>query len=345
MKSAPALSWVLTMLVMAGPAWAEQPASPSSYLDEIRQELKAQDAEKKGDAPSEGGSYTESLKKKLQEKDAASGAATGESYSEQLKRELEEDSSGAKTGDSYTDREKLKLEPKTEGGAIQAVREGRSELKGKRVGEIHHAGGIRVGAAVTRDITATSEVGSVVAFGDIYGEKGYAPDVTLFYEYQPWHSEWFGSFGLAASLGFSYFKGTGIFAVANLRNPDGDLFPSKSRVDTQFFAIPVTVGLNYRFNLLRILRPFVMAGPSLIGFYETRSDEQGSHYASSRAYYVSGGVSILLDWLSREASWELYAEHKIQHFYLTVQYDRLTSFSSPVDFVASGVFGGLTFEF
>lgn len=313
----------------------DKPLSP--HIDRIRDELKEQDS--KSEKPVVQESFIESERKKLEAKDAEAGKTPAEStsYTEQLRKELD----AANPPPSYTEQERTKLEPKEQGGAIQAVQEGRSELKGKRVGSIHHAAGLRVGG-FKRELSTTPELGTG-NFAQIYEDSNH-PEFTLFYEYQPWHSEWFGSLGIVASLGMAYFKGIGVFGL-DLQKPDGTFFERKSHVSTQLFALPLTIGLNYRFNLLRIFRPFVMAGPTLVGFYEIRSDDQNSHYSDARGIYVSAGTSILLDWISKAASWEMYAQNGIHHIYLTVEYTRISSFSSPVSYATSGVSGGLAFEF
>jgi hypothetical protein len=88
-----------------------------------------------------------------------------------------------------------------------------------------------------------------------------------------------------------------------------------------------------------------MAGPALIGYLELRNDDGRTRYGESRALFLSGGVSILLDWISRGSSWDLYAEHKIKHYYLTVDYSRLSTFSGDLSATVSGINAGLTFEF
>lgn len=331
------------------------PASRSPFIDELKAEIAEKDAEKASDGkPVASEGYTSKLKQKIAEEDSKKPADpdTGHSYSAQLKKEIEEkdreDAQDSKdklaTANGYTAREQAKLGPGDTDSAIQAVREGRSELHEKRTGEIHHAGGIRVGASFNREIAAASDVAGA-SFASVYGDQNrFAADVNLFYEYQPWHSEWFGSLGFFGSVGVGVFNGSGQFAV-QLSKPNGDSYGATSRVKTQLFTVPMVAGLSYRFNLLRYLRPFVMVGPSFVGFYEQRNDDKDSHTASSRAFYAAGGVSILLDWMSRGSSWDLYAEHSIKHYYLTVEYDRLASFSGTVDMTVSGFFGGLTFEF
>jgi hypothetical protein len=347
-RQAAALGLMTTAALFSGAsgaklAWADDARPISPHIDEIREGLQKEDSEKP--RPSSE-SYSEKLKRELKEKDAASEnppPAPGESYTEQKKREL-----NPATGQvpSYTEQEKAKLPPGGTGGAIQAYNEGRSTLRhGLKTGEIRHAGGFRVGATVGTPVISASTDVSGVNFTDIYPNYSAAsPGLGFFYEYQPFHSEWVGSLGLYASLNFQYFKGNGTYAVKGISKPGGGTF-DKPDVTTQFFVLPATIGLSYRFNLLRVVRPFVTAGPTLVGMYEVRSDGHGNHAADARAITFTGGASILLDWLSSEASWDLYKEAGVQHYYLTVEFDRVSSFGSDVSYNSSAVLAGLTFEF
>lgn len=304
----------------------------SPYVDALRKKLDSETP-----APTE--SYTESLRVKL------GGSETSQGYSEQVRQQLlkkDTDQLAPVPPSSYTETEKQRLGPPENGGAIQAVNEGHSELKAKRVGEIHHAAGLRYGASLTRDITAAAGAASA-PFNSIYGSN-YAPDVTLFYEYQPFHSEWFGNFGLVSSLGVGYYHGGGKFSV-DLTKPSGGQFGTESRTKFQFFTLPLMAGVDYRFNLLRYLRPFVMVGPTLIYYTEKRSDDRESFSGYSKGVFFSGGVSILLDWINGASSWDLYTEHGVKHYYLTVDYSRLSTFSGVVSVAVSGINAGLTFEF
>jgi hypothetical protein len=148
------------------------------------------------------------------------------------------------------------------------------------------------------------------------------------------------------SVGLGYYHGNGNFAV-DLAKPDGsgEFFGTASRTKFQFFTLPVMAGLSYRFNLLRILRPYVMAGPTLIGYVEMRNDSKEGNRGYSTGVYFSGGVSILLDWISKTSSWELYSNEGVKHYYLTIDYSRLSTLSGDVSVAVSGVYAGLTFEF
>lgn len=339
-------TWAMASFVMTGGlflsqtrAWAEESAiaapdagarSLSPYIDQIRQDFPAVDPGEK--------SYTEKLKQDIGEPE--NGSAEG--YTESL-RAKDPALNPQNSEPSYLELERQKLTPKAEGGAIDAVTAGTSELKPRFEGDIHHAFGLRYGAKMTRDITAPS---AAADFSSIYGGN-YALDLGLFYEWQPFHSEIFGNIGLVGSFGVGYFHGQGTFAVT-LAKPwaGGGNFPAQSLTSFQFFEMPLMVGADYRFNLTHYIRPFVMAGPVVVGYFEQRNDGAGDTYqGDSRGMFFSAGANLLLDWINSGSTWDSYMNSGIRHTYLTLEYSRISTFSGEVAFGVSGIQAGLTFEY
>ncbi|MCM2322200.1 MAG: hypothetical protein NDJ90_02955 [Oligoflexia bacterium] len=309
-------------------AFAEPATSVQPYIDSIRGTLKEKTESRpsleeererlRRERPLEEGSFIEKVKQKNPEKFATPAEPAG-----------------------FIEERKGKMESKPQGGAIQALHEGRSELKARFAGDIHNAAGFRVGATLNREVSgATSK-----NFEDMYG-SGFAPDVALFYEYQPFRSEWLGNIGLYGSVGASYFKGSGAFQfpVKKAWAP-ADNFGSESKTRFQFFVVPVSVGLDYRFNLFHFIRPFVIAAPTAVGYFETRNDTVEGHQGYSKGLYLAGGASLLLDWFSRSATWDQYATNGVRHSYLTIEYSRLETLSGDLDFSVSGLSAGFTFEY
>ncbi len=332
---------LLSLLLVSAISFADEKSS-TPYLDEMKREIQEMDiATGRKDAQDEG-SFTEKVKSRLNKEDKEKDREDYEGYTDRLRSE-DPKAKEKKDGTDFIDQEKRTMGPAPEpGGAIQAVHEGRSELHARKRGEIHHAAGVKVGASLTRVINAGGA--QLRSFEEIYGDN-YAPDVTFFHEYQPWHSEWYGSIGLLSSLGVSYFHGKGIFGIQLLK-PDGvTKYPSESETTFQFFTLPITMGIDYRFNLARIIRPFVSASLAEILYYEYRNDDGDSHRGHSEGVLLQGGASILLDWISGNSSWDLYMDHGVKHYYLTVEYSRLTTFSGDVSMNVSGIYAGLTFEF
>ncbi len=328
----------LLMLFGATPALAPALADDQQpYIDQIRKELK-EDEKTEPAQPSEESSepYIDSLKKKMKPRSSSEG------YTEKLKKELEaEEPAKKKDAESFIERQKEKLGPKKEEGAIEDFKKGK-KLHPVEVGKIHHAAGF----SITLDPlhrTITSPNGHQ-NFGTLYG-TGLRPDIGVFYEFQPFHSRWLGNFGIIGSAEFAYFQGTGVFQY-QLTNPVTNTpFPAQSQTQFSFFYFPVSLGLDYRINFLRILRPFAAAQATDVGYVETRNDGGATHFGDSRGVLFTAGVSLFLDWIDPRGAWNLYAEQSIHHYYLTAEVTQLSTFSGDVNFNVSNFMVGFTFEF
>ncbi len=332
-----AVGWVLAAAVLAlspaRSARAENNPPTESYTEKIKRQLEAEDA-KKGKGPANPGGqpdpYLQSVKSKLSPEPRPT-----ESYIESVKRKNPE--KFGVEGPSFTEKERGKLTPVEDGGAIAAVQEGRSELKFKRKGEIHSAFGFRYGASLARSISATADA-QANDFDLIYG-KNFSPDATLFYEYQLFHSEIYGSLGLLGNFGVAFFSGAGRFAIALAS------FAAESRTQFQFFAAPMVLGPSYRLNLTHYIVPFATVGPAFVPYFELRNDEKRGHRGFSTGLYASGGVMIPLDWISKTSSADLYYDHGVKRYSLTAEYSRLSTIAGDVTYNVSGLNIGLIFEY
>lgn len=326
--------------VLAAPAAYSQ-ESNQPYIDQRKRELQEQDAEDAEDGePPEAGSYIERRQKEL-------GPPPEQgSYIDREKKRIREEGPAEEapyvSEEAYIERRKKELGPlATPRSAIQELKEGRSELKAEKNMDVNFAAGFKVGANRSVGITSGS---SARPFAEVYGTN-WNPDITFFGEWQPVHSEWFGSLGLVAGVGVSRYKGTGTFEL-ELKDPKtNEAFPAESRTNFEFFTLPVSVGVNYRLNLFRILRPFVQVLPTAIGYWESRSDEKKGHRGYSIGSIFSGGVALNMDWFSKAMSWDIYAASGIKRTLLTVEYQQMLSFSGGVSVDVSGVFAGFTFEY
>lgn len=323
---------ILEGLFLLVSLYAQDPAG-SSYTENLKKSLPADE---------DRGSYIENVRKELNEKNKILDSS---GYSEKIKNALPAETEDESSVD-FSERARDELHriesenPPDEDdllGAIESVQKGRSNLRLKRSLDITSAFGLRVGAAVTRSMVGTS-----AAFSTIY-PAAFAPDLTLHYEWKPFHSEWVGSLGVVAEAGLSTYRGNGMFEFAPV-NPAGGNFSQTARVTTQLIMLPLSTGLIYRFNLLRVLRPYVQAGPSLIGLVESRSDTDAVTRTYATSYYAAGGVSILLDWMSREMTWDLYAVHGVKHYYLTAEYLIQRPLTGDVQVGYQGVYLGFLME-
>lgn len=316
-------------------ARADQSGSVEPYIDSIRSKLPPQNSTE---------SYTEQEKKKLEQK--GKGADDSAGYTEKIQQQLKakEQTNGS---ENYTEKQKALLPPKEQGGAIQAVNEGHSDLRMIRSGNIHHAFGFKVNALP--DFAFSSPTGA--QFSNVYG-SGFAPDLQFFYEYQPWHGENFASIAFFSMLDFSYHQGFGQFAVQLYnytadparQNISSDYFPTTSHTFFRFMDAGLTGGLTLHINAAKYVRPYASGGPTVMVFQETRDDGQQGGRGHAFGAYFAGGVNFLLDYVSRDATWQLYDVYGIKHYYFTVEYSRIQGLGGSVTLNTSGVMAGFTFE-
>jgi hypothetical protein len=281
--------------------------------------------------------YLDAIKARL-------GPAPGASelhYSDQIRADHPEWKSD-ELPDSYSALEQQKLAPHEEGGAIQSVLDGHSELHPKKYGEAHHAFGFRYGAALTRNLTAPPGI-QLRNFNDVYGSS-YAPDLSLFFEFQPFKRSGLASFGILLMGGIAAYEGYGQLSIP-IANPNGGNFPSLSSIKFQFFTAPVVVAADCRVSLLKYVQFFGVLGPTVVGYLETRNDGIQGNRGYSAGLYGSAGVSFQLDWIYPSGAWDLYQTFGIQHDYLTVEFSEMTTFAGEVNVNIYGVTAGITFEY
>ena len=339
------LVFLLWIFSSAPLSWAVE----TPYIDSVKEKLKQEEESEGAQAAETNSEVMDPYIQKLRQAEAEAPSPTeqeGKSFIEKVQAdpEFQKKSQSEQAPGSFIENIKNQLEPDNSPGAIAKLHDGNSELELKRPGEIHSAASIRYGALLTRSVTAGSGAGAHT-YAEIYGSN-YTPSLAFNYEYQPWHSEWWGSLGILGGLGFEYSHGFGILKFA-LTNPAGGTFSQTSRTVFGLLSVPLSVGLNYRMNVARLIRPFAAASALAIGYMEARSDQSLTSWKRgySLGYVFSGGVNLMLDWFSRGGAWDLYMNYGIHHTYLTVSYDMLGTFIGDLTYSISGVQAGMTFEF
>lgn len=324
---------------------AAEQGSVSPYIDQLKAKM-AQEGKPTSELerpPGNPDPYIQSIRQKMRESGKETEAPQGtQPYIEKLKAEDPSLNQAPKTA-GYAEEQKAKLPAEERGSAIEAYQQGKSDLKLKRPGHINAGVGIKVGGNISHNFSGSSNY-VTNNFQTIYG-SGWVPDLTLIAEYKPFYSETYGSLGFIASGGVSIFKGNGRFAQTILMPNQTSSFPMNSRTKLTFLSVPATIGAKYQFNLSHIIRPYALAGPTLIGISEARNDGIGAKYALSKGITTSVGAAFLLDWISGNNTWNLYQDFGVKHFYLTVEYTKLTTISSPVDVSYSGLNAGFTYDF
>lgn len=270
----------------------------------------------------------------------------GTPYLKRKREELERIASEAKSDD--TKESALGSE-----SAIQAVADGKSELRLRRPGPIKHAVSVALGATASRGLTLADSGATGPGFADIY-DSGWVADFSLHYEWQIFNHPIAGSFGIFGAGGISSFTGKGAFS-RTLYKPNASptvatlstSTPYGARSNTAFtlLVIPMNLGINYRMNLLRYVQPFAMIGGSGVGMIEVRGDSNPNRWLPTFGLYYSGGVNLLLDWMSQGMTWELYDVFRIKHTYITGQFSGIQTFTGDVRVSSQVVYLGLTFEY
>lgn len=338
------LAAVGALVATVGPsaALAQQP-----FIDKQLEEIRKEDAERAEDGEVSEKNYSEHLKEKIKVEDREEERVESGSYIDELREKNPDLIPDRATPESYSQSQKSTLEPKPEGGAIQAVNDGNSELQMKRPGKIRGALGLHFGAVTLAKSFSSRGAVAGRAYSDTYGTN-YDPNFTLHYEWQPFHSEIFGNFGLFFEGGIFMNSGYGKYDgydVAQIPLPSGSgSFPETSQTYFKFFAFPIVVGLNYRFNLTYILRPYAGAGLGFVPMVETRTDQAAPNRAWTSLIQASGGVSLLLDFLSKPSAWEMYSDYGVKHSYLFAEVRAWLPFAGDVSLSMTGVYAGFLAE-
>jgi hypothetical protein len=327
-------------------AWSTE-TSVSPYIDQLKAKMESEGkpTEEPARTSESPDPYIQSLRKKMNlPSEGGEPSTSNEPYIDHLKEKNPELNQKSDTEYSdYTEKMRAQLKPSEPGGAIEAVREGHSELHMKRPGHIRGGVGFKIGSAMNRTFSAGSDL-QANSFTNIYGNS-WRPDFNLIVEYKPFYSETFGSLGFIAMGGVAIYKASGRFAV-QLTEPDNTTsFPMSSRTQMTFLSVPATIGAKYQFNLSYIIRPYAIVGPTLVGVEELRNDGYGAKKAVSKGLTTTAGAAILLDWMNADNTWNLYQDFSVKHYYLTVEYTKLTTVSSPVDVSYSGLTAGFQFDF
>ncbi len=297
------------------------------YIDRVKKTIGE-------DASDSSLNYTETEKKKLQT-NTKSQDPSSTSYIERVKKEIGEEQDSSL---NYSARQKAEFPAEEERESpIEALKAGKSSKLGLgKTPDIVNAAGLKFGVSTGMEVSVENATNS---FGDVYG-TGYQPEMLFHYERQLFHSENFGSIGLGIDSGVAYSSGKG-----RLQFGYGTGNSRESRTNFSFFQVPLVVSGVYRFNLLRLVRPYVSGGAGAILYSETRDDESKDKSGYTFVYQASLGASLLLDFLDQKTSRDAYLADGIQHTYFFLEYLKLDSFQTKVMFKRAGLYAGFLFEF
>lgn len=314
----------IELLAWAILEWSHaEEVSPQPYIDRVKSQMKDE-----GPVGEGGEGYSAREKKKL---GASPGPEEVQPYIDQLKSRLDPVDSAY----DYTVREREKLPSEKERlSPIELVRLGKDRNPEPERPPITQALGVTVGVGPGMTVTNTE---GALGYSEIYGSK-FQPELMLHYERQLFHSENLGSFGLGIDGGIAFADGYGRLSYTfNGTNT--------SQTKFTFFQFPLMASAYYRFNLLRVLRPYAGGSVGSIFYIENRNDAVKDKRGFSFVYATHLGVSLLLDLFDTDTARDGYASSGIQHSYLFAEFLYLNSFNQTgVILGRSGIYSGFLFE-
>jgi hypothetical protein len=260
----------------------------------------------------------------------AAPASRPGTYTSRIRSGLEPEESS----EGYSEKERAKIGDDPWLSRPLEVNSGKSVRKVMERPDIESAIGFKIG--VSPGMTVTNSSGTI-GFDALYGTS-WQPELLLHYERQLFHSEFLGSFGVGFDTGLSYSTGYGLLSF----NFNGN---SVSQTRFSFLQIPLIASATYRFNLLRVIRPYVSAGAGTVFYTEVREDEAGDKRGYSFVFSGSGGLALALDFFDSKTALDGWLSRGIQHTYLIAEYFYLSSFNrTGVSFGRSGIYAGFLFE-
>jgi hypothetical protein len=322
----------VVFLVSVGQVRAQSSTS-SPYLDKLRASIPSEQA-----VSSDG--YSEKLRAEARERAGAEEKGKPDRYTDHL-RSTDPELGKTESADGYSKKLQTNaLKTPDRKSAIQSVNDGTSALKPRFEKEATRAAGIRFMAAGSRNYAAKSGTGKR-KFDQVYG-SGWDPDIQVYYEHQLLRSG-YGNIGLQGSFGFGIFRGEGAFDYPLFRE-NGQAFGSP-KTQYRFITIPLHVGGRFTLTLGKYVQPYAAVGPLAVAYLESRTDNKSDKWGRSFGYMGQLGANILLDDLTPEFLWDLYAGLGVRHYYVTLDYTRIATPNSDVDFDSNLVSLGFTYEF
>lgn len=303
--------------------------SVSPYIEAIKKQM-----EFKGSSQNGVQNYIDEQKKKLDEESKSHPQSTGEgaaSYTEEIKKQLKHEEPT-----SYLEAEKSKLPPeKNTESYIKRVQAGKSGIDPLEKPPIKNAVGFKLGVAPGMQVQS----GTTNTFDEVYGNT-WKPEFLFHYERQFFNDPNLGSMGIFSNLGISV---TGAYGL--LKFPFNNDASRRSMTSFTLLQLPALVGGVYRFNLLRLVKPYVGAGGGVMGYLETREDNKPNKKGFSAIYGVQVGAMLLLDFLDPKTMRDGFLSLGIQHAYFILEYLNEGTVFGKVKFGRSGLYSGFLFEF
>ncbi|WP_413291704.1 autotransporter outer membrane beta-barrel domain-containing protein [Bdellovibrio sp. HCB185ZH] len=230
--------------------------------------------------------------------------------------------------------------PQAAVGLIRIEKDGTYVYKTKDKGEVKSTGSFRFGAMDAPIIKAAD---GVTTFETMYSGPT-VPVLAFEYEWQPLKI----SQNLKVQAGFNLMmaNGNGRFAESN---PSGGTPQAgdKAREEYTFVAIPLNLGLAYRFQYMdrQVFAPYISGGGSYIPVVEYRDDGKNTNMVGTPAAFGGGGLLINIGAMDRDTAFTLRSEYGVTNLWVTLDYRYLKSFSEDVDFKSNVITAGVSVDY
>jgi len=198
---------------------------------------------------------------------------------------------------------------------------------------------IRLGSVQPPTITTQVDANRSVGFSDIYTEGD--PTFLLYdYEWLPFES--MKQVGVQLGTGLMIAQGTGKLLTDPLQTP-----LKEAREQYTFIAVPLNLGLVYRFEFARRqwLAPYVAGGGTYFLLAETRDDGRESKFLGTPAGYGAGGVLFNLSAFDEQTAFIFDREYGIRNLWLAAEFRIFQSFSEELDMSSNLINVGVTVDY
>lgn len=195
---------------------------------------------------------------------------------------------------------------------------------------------VRIGAMTPPKIKVEN---STVTYESMYGNSNL---ITFLYNYEWQPFRKFGALGVFVETGFATTSAKGSFK--NQNRADGR---TTSEERYNFFVIPASVFLNYRFEYVRRqwVVPYVSAGATYYGLAEIRDDGKKPSFAGAPAVGAGGGLLLSISRLDSAGAFALSSEYGVADMWLTLEARVNQGLYSDTDFSGQTYSAGITVDF
>lgn len=222
--------------------------------------------------------------------------------------------------------------PLAKEGLTLIDRDGSYHFQPKRSKTFDQTSVLRVGA-----IQPPPGIQSADGFTDYQTMYGSGNPVTLLYDYEWQPIQAFGRLGVQIGFGLFTAQGNGRFL--------SDGLPAREKY--AFYALPITLGVVYRFQFTDRpwIAPYVSGGLMYFALAEMRDDGKSPNLVGTPTGYGGGGLMINLSEIDRETGFLLDSEYGIHGMWLTAEWRQIQASNEDLNFSGSIISFGVSVDY